>query len=85
MASVLAFRIWWRLGAGARLPPPTGDWLDTVATLVHKALYALLVTTVLLGVANAWVRGDTLFNLFKIPAFDPGNRALQDSMASWHA
>lgn len=85
LAIVLGCRIWWRLGAGTRLPPAGVGWLDTVATLAHKTLYVLLVSTVLLGVANAWVRGDTIFNLFKIPAFDPGNRALTQSVEDWHA
>ena len=51
-------------------------------------LYLLLVATVLLGIANAWIRGDTLFMLVKIPAFDPGNTALKgfvEDLHSWAA
>ena len=31
-----------------------------------------------------WVRGDTLFNLFKITAFDPDNKALRRTVGDLH-
>ena len=33
---------------------------------------------------NVWVRGDSILNAFTIPAFDPGNKALQETMEDWH-
>ena len=44
----------------------------------------LLIATVALGLANVWVRGDTLFGLVTVPAFDPGNRALRETVEDWH-
>jgi cytochrome b561 len=85
LAFVLIRRIWWRLAGGVHLPQAGRSALDTVATLTHRVLYLLLVGTVLLGIANAWVRGDTLFMLLKIPAFDPGNTALRESVEDLHA
>jgi cytochrome b561 len=85
LALVLARRIWWRLAGGVRLPPAGSGALDTLATLTHTVLYILLVGTVLLGLANAWVRGDTLFMALKIPAFDPGNAALRESVEDLHS
>jgi len=85
LAWVLVRRIWWRLGGGLHLPPAGSGALDTLATLVHKLLYVLLVGTVVLGLANAWVRGDTLFMLVKIPAFDPGNTALRGTVEELHS
>ena len=85
LAAVLVVRIGWRLTAGAKLPPAGLGWLDKLATLTHSGLYALLVTTVALGIANAWVRGDSLFNLFKIPAFHTTNEGLRDTVENWHA
>ena len=82
---VLIRRIWWRFGDGVQMPRTGTGALDTLAALTHKILYLLLVGTVLLGVANAWVRGDTLFMLLKIPAFDPGNAALRESVEDWHS
>lgn len=80
---VICYRIWWRLTAGRRLPPVEG-WLGVASRLVHYALYALLITVVVLGLANAWQRGDNIYNLFRIPAFDPGNRALRKQIEDLH-
>lgn len=84
LAVVLIGRIGWRWRSGTHLPPAGLGWLDTVATLTHKALYLLLIVTVLLGITNAWTRGDTIFNLFTIPAFDPGNKGLRKTVENWH-
>ena len=82
---LLVVRIWWRMGAGARLAPAGVGLPQTLAKAVHIALYAGLLATVVLGVANVWVRGDNLFNLVKVPAFDPGNKALRASVEDYHA
>ena len=85
LALVLIRRIWWRLAGGVHLPRAGNGALDAVTTLTHKVLYLLLVGTVLLGLTNAWVRGDTLFMTLKIPAFDPGNASLRESVEDLHA
>ncbi len=85
LALVLMRRIRWRLAGGVRLPRAGSGALAAAATLTHRILYLLLVGTVLLGVTNAWVRGDTLFMTLKIPAFDPGNAALRESVEDLHA
>jgi len=81
---VLASRLWWRLGADSRVPPAGTSWQDRVAVLTHVLLYVLLTVTLLLGIGTAWIRGDTLFNLFTIPAFDPGNKSLGETLQDWH-
>jgi cytochrome b561 len=84
LALLLVWRIAWRLTRGRRLPAAElGHW-HMAATLVHFALYALLVCAVLAGIANVWVRGDNIFNLFTVPAFDPENRALRGRVEDWH-
>ena len=85
LAFVLIRRIWWRLADGVHMKVAGSNAFDTIATWTHKGLYLLLVGTVLLGIANAWVRGDTLFMLLKIPAFDPGNTALRESVEDLHS
>ena len=85
LALILLYRIGWRVTAGRRLPPAEPGLLHALATLVQFALYALLIATVALGVANVWVRGDTLFNLVTVPAFDPGNKALKSDVEDLHA
>jgi len=84
MAAVLVYRIGWRLGPGTRLPTPATHRLDALAPWVHGALYLLLLSTVLLGLANVWVRGDTVFGWVTIPAFDPANRDLRETVEDWH-
>ncbi|MEO8835134.1 MAG: cytochrome b [Caldimonas sp.] len=86
LALVLVARISWRSGGRAVHLPPAGlGWLDKMATVTHWLLYGLLITTVALGVTNAWVRGDTIFNLFKIQSIDPNNKPLKESVEEWHA
>jgi cytochrome b561 len=86
LGSLLCYRLWWRLGADAvRLAPVGAGIVRALATSVHFALYAMLLATVVLGLANAWVRGDTLFNLITIPAFDPGNKVLRGQVEDLHA
>lgn len=85
LAVVLTMRIGWRLGsASVHLNPPGAGWLDKVGSFVHMLLYVLLVGTVVLGIANAWVRGDTVFGLFTIPKFDPNNKGLRKTVEGWH-
>jgi len=52
---------------------------------MHVALYICLLATVALGVANVWIRGDNLFYLYKVPAFDPGNKVLRATVEDYHA
>ncbi|MEP6874850.1 MAG: cytochrome b [Burkholderiales bacterium] len=85
LALVLVARISWRFGGRPVYLSPAGSgWLDKIATATHWLLYGLLIATVVLGIANAWVRGDTIFNLFKIQAFDPNNKGLRESVEEWH-
>ena len=59
--------------------------LLAIARVTHWLLYALLVVAIGFGIANVWVRGDSIFNLFRIPAYDPGNRALMHLIGGRHA
>jgi cytochrome b561 len=85
LALVLAYRIWWRLDGGSRLPMAGTGWIDSAGAWTHKLLYLLLIATVLLGIGNAWARGDSLFNLFKIPSFAPDDKDLHETIEDWHA
>ena len=82
---VLVARLGWRLTRRDSLPPIDHGVLLVIARATHWLLYALMFVTVGLGVAYLWVRGDLIFNLFKVPAFDPGNRALVRQVGDWHA
>lgn len=84
LALTLAARIGWRLRGGAVLPRADAGLPGTAAVAVHRLLYVLLVAIVVVGVAAVWIRGDNIFNLFTIPAFDPGNKALRHDVVELH-
>ena len=70
LAVVLA-RMVWRLRWGQRLPLANPGPAGYLAKTVHYALYGLLLAVLLLGIANVWVRGDSIFGLFSVPKFSP--------------
>ena len=84
LAVVVALRVVWRLREGRQLPSFETGLMGLAAHAAHYALYALLIAEVTLGLANTWVRGDSIFNLFAVPAFDPGNKALRRQVGDLH-
>jgi cytochrome b561 len=84
LACIFLYRIWWRGTAGNRVPGEGAQWVRVLAKFVHWALYATVLAAVVLGVANVWVRGDSLFGLLKIPAFAPGNTDLRRTVEDLH-
>jgi cytochrome b561 len=84
LAGVLVYRIAWRRFAGARLPRVVSPALARFATPIHLVLYALLLAEVVLGLMNVWVRGESIYNLFAIPSFAPGDRALRRQINGYH-
>ena len=84
LAGLLAYRVYWRAARGVRTGQPS-----VTAGIVHAALYGLLFAVLALGIANAWLRGDSLFGLIRIPAFGayaPAARhALSEQVVGWHA
>jgi cytochrome b561 len=82
---LLVARLAWRATGGYRLEPADSGALDLLAKTAQWGLYALLVAIVLVGMFLTWTEGDSLFNLFSIPAFDPGNRALTHQVKGLHA
>ena len=85
LAAILVAQIIWRLILGRRLPPSETGLLYVAAKAAHWGLYVLLMAMVLVGIALTWTRGDSIFNLFRIPAFDPGNHGLADQVQDIHA
>lgn len=84
VGAVLVWRSVWRATGGRRLAA-TGTPLARAASRgLHLLLYALLAGEVLLGLGNAWVRGDHVFYFFQIPALDPGNVQLKNLIGGLH-
>jgi len=84
LALLLAVRIAWRLRGGVRLPAAAEGAAGQAAKAGHGLLYLLMASVVLLGLACVWIRGDTWFNVFTVPAFDPANKALRHDAVELH-
>lgn len=81
---VLLVRIFWRTKSGRRLPLANSGWLGVTAKVVHYGLYVLVGATVVLGICNAWQRGDVLFNIYTIPKLVPGDLVLKRALEALH-
>ena len=81
---VVIRRIWWRTSHGRHLAAPGPRWMAVAATAAHHLLYFGLVAVLLLGITNAWVRGDNVFGLFSIPKLMPGHTHLRPIVESLH-
>ena len=84
LAVILVARIWWRVRSGTRVAPANQGLADVAARAVHGLLYVLLILTVCLGISNAWIRGDTIVFLGKIPSLAPGNKELKEAVENLH-
>lgn len=85
LAVLLIARLIWRATGGRRLPPADTGALQVAAKGTHWGLYVVLLAMVSVGFFLAWVRGDNLYNLFTIPAFDPANKPLRNQVQDLHA
>lgn len=85
LAAILAFRLLWRATRGRRLPPADTGFPHIIAKAVQWSLYGLLIAMLLVGLALTWVRGDSIFNLFSIPSFAPGDKDLSEQIQDIHA
>jgi cytochrome b561 len=81
---IIVFRIVWRLTHAQRPAPVGPKAIRTVAPAVHWALYGVVIAVLAAGVVNVLVRGDSIFGLFKVPAFHPGDKVLRDQVGSIH-
>lgn len=82
---VLLVRMMWRASAGRSLPLAYPGWIGVAAKVVHYGLYVLLGVTVVLGIFNAWQRGDVFFNVYTIPKLVPGDVALKKILENLHS
>ncbi len=82
LAAVLAARVLWRATGGNNPAGAAKGLLDRAARAGHVLLYAVAGTTVALGIATAWVGGDSVFGLFAFPGHD---RALARTLRGWHS
>ncbi len=84
LALIVLGRLYWRFSNGTRLPAANQGAADLAARAVHGILYLLLLATVGLGIANAWIRGDTILWIGKIPSIAPDNKGLKETVENLH-
>jgi cytochrome b561 len=85
LACVLLARLVWRIWRGLTMPPDRHRLLAAAAKAMHWALYLLLFVAVTVGFVYEWARGDSLFNLVRLPSFAHGDRGLIHMIGGWHA
>ena len=81
---LLLARIVWRMTRGKKLEAAETGLLQIAAVASHWMLYALLVAIIPVGLFLVWVRGENIFGLFHVPAFDPDNRVLRHNVGELH-
>ena len=82
LAALFLVRIGWRSTAGRGLPAADAGIVHVLAKASHYGLYLLLLVVLVLGVANAFVRGFHLYGLFSLPQLgDPESRK---PITHWH-
>lgn len=81
---LLVMRIGWRSRSGRKLPLANPGVPGHIARIVHLTLYAGLVAVIVLGVVNAWARGDSIFGLFHIPKLLPANTQVKPTVEYLH-
>lgn len=81
---LLLARIAWRMTGGSRLQPLRTGPTDILARTMHLGLYLALFSMLFMGIFATWARGDSLFNVVTIPAYDPGNHALGERLVELH-
>lgn len=81
---LLVARASWRATGGRRLAPVAHPLARRLSKATHHLLYLTLAAVLLAGLSNAWVRGDSLFNLFHLPSPAPGDKALRHQVEVVH-
>lgn len=84
MIVVLLARLAWRATGGRRLAPVSHPLVRALSRGTHRLLYGLIAVVLVLGVANAWERGDSLFSLVKLTPFAPGHPDLKHQIEAVH-
>ena len=81
---LLIARIVWRSTRGRRLPRAEKGILGPLAELTHWALYALVASTIVLGVTLMILRGDSYFGMIRLPLWGSSAPQLRHTVQNLH-
>jgi len=84
LSILLVVRVIWKLTGSTKLPNALPGVWGVIGKSAHYTLYALLASTLVLGAFTLWVHGYSIFDLIKVPEFDPGNEDLKDTVTDLH-
>jgi cytochrome b561 len=84
LAVVMIVRLRWRNDPLRVAPPAPVDRLGVIGAITHRVLYLLVAVVLVIGVLNAWERGDSLFGLVRFPSPAPDNRELREFIEELH-
>ena len=89
LAAAMVFRVYWKLFRAAKAPATPGDRLDAAARAAHWGLLLTVGAVAALGLILEGLRGDSLFNLARLPALGPyappERHATANQITDWHA
>ena len=84
LSVVYVLRIKWKFTDAQKLPQATPGAAGKLAIGVHHLLYLILGLILILGIAAVWIRGDNIFNLFRVPAFPTTDKELRETVTDIH-
>lgn len=82
LAVIFILRVVWRSTSGRDLPAADRGALQFLAKSTHYLLYLLILITIVLGIANAFIRGYDMYHLFKLPQL--GDKEWKKPVTHWH-
>lgn len=86
LAVIVVTRVLWRLFKGRRLPPANQGALNILAKTAHLALYALLLSQIVLGFFLRWAQAEpfNFFGLFEVPTLVAFDKSMKSVFGGLH-
>lgn len=86
LAVIVIGRLLWRLTRGRRLPAANQGMMNMLAKTAHLALYALLLSQIVLGFVFRWAQAEpfNFFGLFDIPTLITFDKSMKSVFGGLH-
>jgi len=86
LALIVIARVLWRLSRGRRLPAANVGLMNIAAKAAHLALYALLLSQIVLGFLFRWAQGEpfNFFGLFDVPTLMTFDKSMRSVFGGLH-
>jgi cytochrome b561 len=86
LAVIVIARLLWRLSQGKRLPAASKGAMNILAKTAHGALYALLLSQIVLGFLFRWAQAEpfSFFGLFDVPTLVTFDKSMKSVFGGLH-